>query len=124
MYFLKILRTFAAAHRLDNYQGKCESLHGHNWKVEVVVKGSKPDSIGLVIDFKKLKEITDDVLNLFDHKNLNEIKELKGVNPSSEHLSYFIYTQLKKRLKKNRVKIFEVGVWESEGCAAFYREEK
>ena len=122
MYFLKIVDYFAAAHNLINYKGKCEELHGHNWKVEVVVKGKKLDKAGMLIDFKILKKLLKEVLNNLDHKYINELNEFKGLSPSSEHISKFIFEKMKEKLGDSNAELFEVRCWESINSCAIYRE--
>ena len=122
MYFLKIVDYFAAAHNLINYKGKCEELHGHNWKVEVVVKGDKLDKAGMLIDFKILKKFLKEVLENLDHKYINELNEFKGLSPSSEHIAKFIFEKMKEKLEDSDSEIFEVRCWESINSCAIYRE--
>lgn len=78
MYELTIEGSFASAHQLRGYKGKCENLHGHNWKVELSVEGKALNDIGLLIDFHELKRILGEVLVRLDHKNINEIPLLTG----------------------------------------------
>ncbi|MCF6180094.1 MAG: 6-carboxytetrahydropterin synthase QueD [Geopsychrobacter sp.] len=120
MYHLKILNSFAAAHNLLNYHGDCENLHGHNWKVEVTVSTPNLDSSGLGIDFKTLKRRTNEVLDRLDHKYLNELDFFKGVSPSSEHISRYIFESLQELLNSSGVQIKEVTVWESDNACATY----
>ena len=122
MYFLKIVDYFAAAHNLINYKGKCEELHGHNWKVEVVVKGEKLDKAGMLIDFKILKKYLKEVLDNVDHKYINELDEFKNLSPSSEYIAKFIFEKMKEKLGDSDAEIFEVRCWESINSCAIYRE--
>ena len=122
MYFLKIVDYFAAAHNLINYKGKCEELHGHNWKVEVIVKGNKLDNAGMLIDFKILKKYLKEVLDNLDHKYINELSEFKDLSPSSEHIAKFIFEKMKEKLNDSDAEIFEVRCWESINSCAIYRE--
>ena len=121
MYELKINGEFSSAHSLRNYKGRCENLHGHNWKVEVVVIGETLDRIGLLIDFNILKKKLNIVLKMLDHKNLNSIPFFIDRNPSSENIAFFIYKKMEKLLKTYPVKIQKVTVWENEKqCASYY----
>ncbi|UCG34958.1 MAG: 6-carboxytetrahydropterin synthase QueD [Candidatus Omnitrophota bacterium] len=123
MFKIKIISYFSGAHNLKNYKGKCESLHGHNWKVEVVVKSSKLDKAGMVMDFSNLKKITNDVLNDLDHHYLNEIEYFKSHNPSSEELARYIFEKLKEPLAQRSCVLEEVRVWETESSCATYRQD-
>ena len=87
MYEVKIVTQFAAAHRLENFNGKCEGLHGHNWKVEVFLVGKNLDGAGLLMDFGVVKARTKQVLEEIDHKYLNELAAFQDRNPSSENLA-------------------------------------
>jgi len=120
MYEIKVVDEFSAAHRLKNYKGKCENLHGHNWKVEVVVSGEVLDKTGLLIDFRILKEKLNFVLKELDHKNLNRISFFCRTNPTSENIVYYIFIKMKALLKNLPVKIEKITVWENEKqCASF-----
>lgn len=121
MYEIKVYGEFSSAHRLKNYRGKCENLHGHNWKVEVIVCGEILDRTGLLIDFNILKSKLNIILKDLDHKNLNLIPFFKDKNPSSENISFFIYKKMERLLKNYPVKILKVSVWENERqCASYY----
>lgn len=122
MYELKIEDYFAAAHSLREYQGACEALHGHNWKVEVVVRTQKLNSIGLAIDFKDLKVAVADILDALDHRYLNELDGFTTLNPSSENIAKHIFDELKKKLSGTDVWVHKVTAWESEKACASYLE--
>jgi len=123
MYHLTIYTHFAAAHNLINYQGDCENLHGHNWKVEVTVAARELNNAGLGIDFKILKAETKKTLELLDHKYLNDIPPFKEISPSSENISRFLYEKLSGIINDDNVKIESVKVWESENACAAYTED-
>ena len=122
MYEILIEDEFAGAHRLRNYKGECENLHGHNWKVQVVVSGEKLDKDGLLIDFRLLKKKLHDVLKNLDHTYLNNISFFKKENPTSENISYYIYKKLKILLKNLSVEMKKVTVWENNLQSATYKE--
>ena len=94
MYELKIITQFAAAHRLENFYGKCEALHGHNWKVEVFLAGKQLDEAGLLMDFGQIKARTNALLEEIDHKYLNELEAFREQNPSSENLARHLFERL------------------------------
>jgi 6-pyruvoyltetrahydropterin/6-carboxytetrahydropterin synthase len=121
MYEVTIRRRFAAAHQLRGYRGKCEDLHGHNWIVEVGVEGTELDDVGLLLDFKALKNHVDDVLEELDHKYLNDHEWFKNRNPSSEYLALFLHEQITARLDSPGLELTFVRVWESDDAAATYR---
>jgi len=121
MYQLKISSSFASAHNLMNYQGDCENLHGHNWKVEVSVTAENLDKAGLGIDFKTLKAETKSLLKTLDHKHLNELVPFKDVSPSSENIARYIYQELSRTLNNDNIKVESITVWESDfACAKYY----
>jgi 6-pyruvoyltetrahydropterin/6-carboxytetrahydropterin synthase len=122
MYQLKITSNFASAHNLMNYQGDCENLHGHNWKVDVSVTAQDLDKAGLGIDFKKLKAETKTLLKTLDHKYLNELEPFKEVSPSSENIARYIYQELSRKLNNDNIKVESITVWESDFARAKYYE--
>ncbi len=124
MFEVSIKTHFAAAHWLKNYRGKCENLHGHNWLVEVTVSCEEVDEIGIAIDFSELKQITRDVLSMFDHKCLNEVPPFDKLNASSENISRFLYYEISKNLTEHNAQIKKVSVWESERAWATFYEAK
>lgn len=123
MFELCIIRSFAAAHQLRGYQGNCENLHGHNYKVEVRVQTASLDGVGLAVDFKELKKMTDAVLESWDHHLLNEIAPFDQLNPSAENLARELYRRLAASLAGRAVKMASVTMWESDNASATYREE-
>ncbi len=121
MYEVMIQEEFSAAHALRGYRGKCENLHGHNWKVEVYVRGEQLDETGMLVDFKDVKEATRDVMRYLDHFNLNELKPFDNeLNPSSEHLAGFILHKVAERIDSDRLKVYKVRVWETPSTSATY----
>lgn len=120
MYYLQVEDDFASAHQLRNYKGKCENLHGHNWRVLARVKGGRLDAAGMLVDFGILKRLLKDCLDRLDHRFLNETPPFDGVNPTSENLARHIAGDLADKLPEG-VSVHEVVVWESEKCAAAYR---
>jgi 6-pyruvoyltetrahydropterin/6-carboxytetrahydropterin synthase len=121
MYELKVITHFAAAHQLRDYDGACERLHGHNWKVEVFVTGPRLRDDGLLLDFKDIKRATQRVLDRFDHRLLNEIEPFGSLNPSSENIARHIFDALSSELNQGDVKVSRVTAWESETACATYR---
>jgi 6-pyruvoyltetrahydropterin/6-carboxytetrahydropterin synthase len=123
MYELKIITQFAAAHRLENFYGKCEGLHGHNWKVEVFLAGEQLDKAGLLVDFGVIKARTNALLEEIDHKYLNELEAFREQNPSSENLAHYLFERLSASLIRDGVRVSRVNVWESDtACASYSRD--
>jgi 6-pyruvoyltetrahydropterin/6-carboxytetrahydropterin synthase len=123
MYRLTIQTSFAAAHNLLQYQGDCENLHGHNWKVDVTVAARELDKSGLGIDFKILKAETRRLLETLDHKYLNDLPMFKGLSPSSENIARFLFEELGRTLNNENVTVTIVNVWESDFACASYSLE-
>ena len=121
MYKVKVISDFSAAHFLRNYKGKCENMHGHNWKVEAVVSSPGVDSLGLVIDFKELKEKLNEILADLDHKVLNNLDYFKNINPTSELIAHYIFVRLKEKISFSR-RLEAVKVWEKDTSCAVYQE--
>jgi 6-pyruvoyltetrahydropterin/6-carboxytetrahydropterin synthase len=122
MYELMIETKFAAAHQLRNYHGKCERLHGHNWKVNVYVAADQLDDIGLAVDFKVLKDTTNEQLAALEHVFLNEVPPFTEINPSSENISKWLYENLSETLNTEHIQVSMVTVWESDTAHASYFE--
>lgn len=121
IYEIKVEDSFSSAHHLRNYKGKCERIHGHNWKVEVVVEGENLDSTGMLIDFTVLKEKLRYILSRLDHSNLNNLPFFKRINPTSENICFFIFKRMEFLLKQYPVRVKSVTVWENEKQCATYR---
>ncbi len=120
MYELKIITEFSAAHNLRNFPGKCEALHGHNWKVEVVVSGEELDGSGVVLDFAEVKAATSKVMSEIDHRYLNELPFFVEHNPSSENIARYIFERLQEKITDERVRVRRVTAWESQDACATY----
>jgi len=116
MYILTIEDHFASAHQLRGYKGKCENIHGHNWKVVMSVKGEKLNEIGLLIDFHDLKVILKKICGDLDHKNVNEVEPFDRINPSSENIAGYIAKRAQEELDRTGedIAVDSVTVWESD----------
>jgi 6-pyruvoyltetrahydropterin/6-carboxytetrahydropterin synthase len=123
MFEVSIETSFSAAHRLNNYRGNCEALHGHNWKVQVTVETAALNEIGLGIDFRELKEKTRSVLSPFDHVLLNDLAPFKDINPSSEAIARYLFIELKRGITALPVRLKKVSVWESDNSWVTYTEK-
>ncbi|QER42023.1 6-carboxytetrahydropterin synthase QueD [Thermodesulfobacterium sp. TA1] len=123
MFRLKVQDYFSSAHFLRHYEGPCEKLHGHNWKVEVVVEGEKLNELDMLIDFKLLKQALRETLEKIDHRLLNDIPYFLEVNPSSERIAQYIFQTLKEKLSSYpNLRLREVTVFETEKACATYLE--
>ncbi|MFC1874983.1 6-carboxytetrahydropterin synthase QueD [Chloroflexota bacterium] len=122
MYKISVEHHFDAAHALRGYKGKCESLHGHRFKVVAKVTTSKLDDTGLAYDFTELKARLKAILERLDHTFINEVPPFDKINPSSENIAATIYDELKKELKEAPVTLDSVEVWESPTSGVEYRE--
>jgi 6-pyruvoyltetrahydropterin/6-carboxytetrahydropterin synthase len=116
-YKVSVVKGFSAAHALRGYKGKCERLHGHNWKVKVTLMSDKLDKIGMAMDFTDIKSALDEVLKKFDHCFLNETAPFNRINPTAENIARIIFEDMAKKLEKT-IKVHEVEVWESETSSA------
>ena len=124
MYEIKTQAFFSAAHHLLNYEGVCENQHGHNWKVEVYVKGEALDKSNILVDFKVLKKELDEILSYFDHKDINTLPEFENQSPSSEFMAKFIYKKMCEKLNlSNGARVSKVAVWETPTSRALYYED-
>ena len=112
---------FSGAHHLRGYEGTCEAVHGHNWRVRASVGSDQLDDLGMVIDFKKLKQAMAETCDKLDHKDLNATPPFDRINPSAENIARFFYDELSPRIDDDRVRITSVAVWESERSCAVYR---
>jgi len=125
MYEVSVEDSFAAGHALRGYRGKCENPHGHNYKVQITLMGPDLDNIGLLLDFRELKEAMNSVIDRLDHQYLNDIEPFIQLNPSAENMAKYFYDEIGKSLhsKTNgRVKVKQVKLWETDTTTATYFE--
>src|SRR4030042_2904430 len=120
MYEITVVSNFSGAHRLRYLHGKCEELHGHNWKVEISVVSSRLGKGGVAIDFGILKHKLEKVLKSLDHTYLNDLPSFSGIEPSSENISKYIFDKLKSDFKGHPVTLKKATAWESETACATY----
>lgn len=119
-----IERNFSSAHQLRGYKGKCENLHGHNYKIEVYARGRELDNIGLLVDFGELKEAADEVVQYLDHRNINELEPFdEEINPSAENLARYILERVSARVGDERVQVYKVRCFETPTSVATYQVE-
>lgn len=120
MYELKVITHFAAAHQLKMVSEECENLHGHNWKLEVRVRGEKLNDAGVILDFGELKVHLSGIVDRLDHQFLNELEPFKETNSSSENIARYVAEALQAAIGNDQVTVASVTAWESENACATY----
>lgn len=123
MIEVSIKSHFCGAHKLNGYKGPCANLHGHNWEVEVFLRGARTNPLGMLVDFKEVKEILHAVIEKLDHQNLNALPIFKKTNPTAENIAKFIFDELAPKFNRSNYRIHRVRISESPGTSAFYFEE-
>ena len=122
MFEVTIEESFAAGHALRNYHGKCENVHGHNYRCELTVEGLEVDNTGLLVDFVLLKRMLLGVIDRLDHQWLNDYPPFDVLNPSAENIAKYIYDEVGKGIgETNGVRIRSVRLWETDTSSATYR---
>ena len=124
MFEVTVEKTFAAGHALRGYRGKCENLHGHNYRVRLTLRGRQLDSIGLLYDFVHLKGMLTEISERLDHQFMNDVPPFDVLNPSAENLAQYFYQETERRLAdqrpENGVRVASVTVWETDTTTATY----
>jgi len=123
MFQVSVDETFSAGHALRGYKGKCENVHGHNYKVRVTLEGPELDSIGLLYDFTHLKQVIRDVTRGVDHRFLNDQAPFDVINPSAENLAKYFYDETTRQMNAapNGARITSITIWETDTTSATYR---
>jgi 6-pyruvoyltetrahydropterin/6-carboxytetrahydropterin synthase len=122
MFEVSVEQTFAAGHALRNYKGKCENVHGHNYRVRITVQGDQLDSNGLLVDFLDVKGLIGGVVDYLDHQFINDLPPFDQLNPSAENIAKYFYDRVSGGLKNEvPVRVAEVKVWETDTSSAVYR---
>jgi len=121
MFEISVDYTFAAGHALRNYKGKCENVHGHNYKVRVTVEGARLNPTGLLIDFVDLRTAIKQLAERLDHRFLNDLPPFDKLNPSAENIAKYFCDFLEPRIKDQGVCVQSVTVWETDTTSAVYR---
>jgi 6-pyruvoyltetrahydropterin/6-carboxytetrahydropterin synthase len=119
MFEIFVEHTFAAAHQLRNYHGKCENLHGHNYKVQVGMEGPDVDANGLLFDFTELKKRLRATSEYLDHQFINELQPFDRINPTAENIAKYFFDEIQRHLSDGKVAY--VRVWETDTSCAVYR---
>ena len=94
MFEVTVEQTFAAGHALREYKGKCENVHGHNYRVQITVEGEKLNRIGLLVDFVELKRVVREVIARLDHQFINDLEPFTVINPSAENMAKYFYDEV------------------------------
>jgi len=118
MYELAVTDHFAASHFLSGYKGKCKNLHGHTWKVQVVIRKATLNKLGMVADFQVVKKQLKEILDALDHVHLNTVGPFAKINPTTENLAKYIFDELAARCRP--LKVTQVTVWESDNASVTY----
>jgi 6-pyruvoyltetrahydropterin/6-carboxytetrahydropterin synthase len=125
MFEVTVEQTFAAGHALRHYKGKCENVHGHNYRVQVTVEGERLNSIGLLVDFVELKRVVRQVMERLDHQFINDLEPFTEINPSAENMAKYFYENVYSGLNLSEsevpVRIAQVKIWETDTSIAVYR---
>jgi 6-pyruvoyltetrahydropterin/6-carboxytetrahydropterin synthase len=122
MFEVSVEQTFAAGHALRNYRGKCENVHGHNYRVRITIAGERLNSIGLLVDLLEVKRLMGEVIEYLDHRFINDLPPFDALNPSAENIAKYFHDRVGAELRSDPpVRISEVRVWETDTSIAAYR---
>ena len=122
MFEVTVEQSFAAGHALRNYKGKCENVHGHNYRVRITIQGEQLDSTGLLVDFLDVKKAMGAAIEYLDHRFINDLPPFDEINPSAENIARYFYDQVTDSLNNGApVRVAEVQVWETDNSSALYR---
>lgn len=125
MFEVTVEHSFAAGHALREYKGKCENVHGHNYRIQITVEGEKLNRIGLLVDFVEVKRVLREVSARLDHQFINDLEPFTVINPSAENIAKYFYDQINEGLQledaETPVRIAQVKVWETDTSIAVYR---
>ena len=120
MFELRVQVDFASAHHLQGYPGDCARPHGHNWVLEVFARSTQLDSIGMAVDFRKLKGAAKELVAPWDHQDLNLLEDFRSINPSAEQIAKLAYERLSALIDYSHTWIDRVVIWENPRCSATY----
>ena len=123
MFQVSVEETFSSGHALRGYRGKCENVHGHNYRVRITVEGPQLDSIGLLCDFTQIKQVLRGVIGVLDHQFINDLEAFRTVNPSAENLAKYFYDEVTRQLMDlpAGARVTDTIVWETDTSSAQYR---
>ena len=123
MFQVTVDETFSSGHALRGYKGKCENVHGHNYKVRVTLEGPQLDSVGLLYDFTHLKRVIREIVGGVDHKFLNDMAPFDIINPSAENLAKYFYEETTRQMNAmpEGARVTSITIWETDTTSATYR---
>src|SRR5882672_4492668 len=123
MFQVSVEETFSAGHALRGYKGKCENVHGHNYRVRVTLEGPQLDSIGLLVDFTHLKQVIREVMGRLDHQFMNDLEPFTAVNPSAENVAKYFYDEVTRQMNAmpEGARVTSITIWETDTTSATYR---
>ena len=122
MFKLVVKKEFSSAHILNGHPGNCKRMHGHNWLVEAEVQGDNTNDIGMVIDFKDIKNNLKEIISNLDHQFLNDLEPFINENPTAENISKYIYKELSNNINTDNIKVSKIKLWETSNSAVTYTE--
>ena len=120
MFEISVEYGFAAGHALRGYKGKCENVHGHNYKIRVTVSGEQLDSSGLLMDFVELRKAIKELTERLDHRFLNDLTPFDQLNPTAENLAKYLFDELDPQVRAHGPHVQAVTVWETDTTSATY----
>src|SRR5574337_541658 len=121
MFEITVDYSFAAGHALRGYKGKCENVHGHNYKVQVTVAGAQLNSAGLLMDFVDLRATIKKLVERLDHRFLNDLPPFDKLNPSAENLAKYFCVEIEPQALAQGLQVQAVTIWETDTTSATYR---
>jgi 6-pyruvoyltetrahydropterin/6-carboxytetrahydropterin synthase len=121
MFEVSVEYSFAAGHALRGYKGKCENVHGHNYKVQLVVAGEQLDATGMLMDFVEIRKNIKELVERLDHRFLNDVPPFDVLNPSAENIAKYFSDELEPHVRNRGLQVHAVTIWETDTTAATYR---
>ena len=125
MFEVTVEQTFSSGHALREYKGKCENVHGHNYRVQITVEGEQLNRIGLLVDFVDLKRAVREVIAYLDHQFINDLEPFTVINPSAENLAKYFFDEVNGRMDfasfGSPARLSHVKIWETDTSIAVYR---
>ena len=124
MFEVSVDYGFSAGHALRGYKGKCENVHGHNYRVRVTICGKELDSTGLLVDFTDVRGAIRSLVDRLDHRFLNDLPPFDQINPSAENLAKYFSDEIEPAFRSRDFQVKSVTVWETDQSSATYRPRR